>query len=312
MLAPHGDRLLDLCRGASNTVLIVAPFIKDHVLARVFAALPPTVGTVTCITRWFPEEVAAGVSDLEIFDRLSGHPGGRLLLHPHLHAKLYRADRRCLIGSANLTGRALGWSSPPNIELLVELDAEFSELAALEVQLLAAAVPVTAAMRDAVRAAADLLKAENRVPNFSDTDIDTDTLSPQVWLPACTAPDRLWNVYANHEPWQLVTSAAAAAALDLLALGPPAGLLRATFNQYIAAALKQMPLVMDIDQRAATGITDEQAVALIVGAVGTDALPYPPADMWEVLKAWLAHFFPSTYRRTAHGEVFVRGRQITS
>lgn len=311
MPASHGDRLLDLCRAATQTVLIVAPFIKDHVLARVCEALPPTVLSFTCVTRWFPEEVAAGVSDLEIFDRLAAWPGGRLLLHPHLHAKLYRVDGRCLIGSANLTGRALGWATPPNIELLVELDAEQSELAALEKHLLAAAVPVTAAMRDAVRTAAEKLKTENRVPNFPTTETDSATSSPQIWLPTCSTPDRLWNVYANHEPWQLVSSAVTAATADLQALGPPGGLLRPTFNQYIAAALKQMPLVMDIERHAATGITDEQAIALITEAVGTEALPYPAAGMWEVLKAWLAHFFPGTYRRTAQGEVFVRGRQIT-
>jgi hypothetical protein len=307
----HGDKLLDLCRGATETVLIVAPFIKDHVLARVCEVLPPTVQALTCVTRWFPEEVAAGVSDLEIFDRLAQLSGGRLLLHPHLHAKLYRADRRCLIGSANLTGRALGWSSPPNIELLVELDVAAPDLAALETQLLEAAVPATVDMREAVRTAADKLKAENQVPQFSAIEMDSSAPSPQVWLPTCTTPDRLWNVYANQQPWQLVTTGVTAAQADLKALGPPPSLLRPTFNHFIAAALKQMFLVMEIDHRAATGITDEQAIALITEAVGTDNLPYPPADMWEVLKLWLAYFFPGTYRRTAQGEVFVRGRQIT-
>ncbi len=58
---------------------------------------------------------------------------------------------------------------------------------------------------------------------------------------------------------------------------------------------------MDIYRRAATGMTDKQAIALVTDDVGADSLPYPPADMWEVLKAWLAHFFPGTYRRTAQG-----------
>ncbi len=49
---------------------------------------------------------------------------------------------------------------------------------------------------------------------------------------------------------------------------------------------------MDIYRRAATGMTDKQAIALVTDDVGADSLPYPPADMWEGLKAWLAHFFP--------------------
>ncbi len=312
MSAAYGDKLLDLCRGASETLVIVAPFIKDGALARVFDVLPSSVRTVTCITRWFPEEVAAGVSDLEIFDRLSAHQNARLLLHPHLHAKLYRADRRCLVGSANLTGRALGWSSPPNLELLVELDAALPDLVAFENELVAAAVPASGGLRDAMRAAADLLRSENRVPRYGVTEIDyPGSAVPRLWLPSCSAPDRLWNVYADQEPWRLVASAVEAAKLDLLALSPPSGLPRSVFNLYIAAALKQMPLVMDIERRTASGITDDQAMNVIAATVGADELPYPPTYMWEVLKEWLIYFFPGTYRRTAQGEVFVRGREIT-
>ncbi|MBF0304978.1 MAG: hypothetical protein HQL41_04940 [Alphaproteobacteria bacterium] len=82
-----GDRVLDLCAGATGKFLLVAPFIKDHALARIVQALPTTV-ELTCVTRWAAEEVAAGVSDLEVFDRLAARPKSRLLLLPTLHAKL--------------------------------------------------------------------------------------------------------------------------------------------------------------------------------------------------------------------------------
>lgn len=311
MQGVYGDKLLELCRSAREVVFIVAPFVKDAVLARVLDVLPSTVRRVTCVTRWIPEEIAAGVSDLEIFDRLTNHDNAELLLHPHLHAKLYRADHRCLVGSANLTGRALGWSSPPNLELLIELDANIPELGAFENNLLSVAIPANVVLRNAMRAAADLLLQENRVPRFGVTDIDyPGSAAPRTWLPKCSTPDRLWNVYANQELWRLVASAVEAAKLDLVTLSPPAGLPRITFDLYVSAILKQMPLVMDIDRRTAAGLTDDEAAAVIAEAVSADELPYHPIFMWEVLKSWLSYFFPGTYRRTSQGEVFIRGREI--
>jgi hypothetical protein len=73
-----------------------------------------------------------------------------------------------------------------------------------------------------------------------------------------------------------------------------------------------MPLVQEIDSasRLPAGITSASASALIERGTYGAALPYSPTDMWEVLQAWLMHFFPQRYRREVATEVFRQGRII--
>src|SRR4051812_7869721 len=126
-----GDRLLRLVEGADGLVILAAPFMKGHALERVLERVP-TASDLVCVTRWRLEELAAGVSDLEVWPLLIRRGRSRLLLRHELHAKYYRAGPRCLVGSANLTGAALGWSAKANLELLIELGAEDVQLAGWE------------------------------------------------------------------------------------------------------------------------------------------------------------------------------------
>ena len=57
-----GEVLETLCREGRNTAVFVAPFVKRAAFGRLLLALPADV-SLLCITRWRPEEVAAGVSD---------------------------------------------------------------------------------------------------------------------------------------------------------------------------------------------------------------------------------------------------------
>ena len=55
--------------------------------------------------------------------------GGSFRLHPSLHAKYYRIDDVVLIGSANLTSSAMGWSPHPNLEILCRAGDDFDPVA---------------------------------------------------------------------------------------------------------------------------------------------------------------------------------------
>ena len=59
-----GDMLVEHLSGARTRVLLCAPFIKAGVLKRLLTVIPASV-TLDIVTRWRPEEIAAGVSDLE-------------------------------------------------------------------------------------------------------------------------------------------------------------------------------------------------------------------------------------------------------
>lgn len=142
MSAIWGTELSDLCADANQEVLLVAPFIKVSVMERLSNKISPGV-SLKCITRWFPEEIVAGVSDLEVWNLIQNRANSSLWLRPDLHAKYYRADDRCLVGSANLTNKALGWSNCPNLELLVTLSADEPTVKTFETELLKACIPVT-------------------------------------------------------------------------------------------------------------------------------------------------------------------------
>lgn len=121
-----GDALSRLCSGAQHLV-IAAPYIKASALATVLADVDPAAALI-CITRWNPHEIAVGVSDTECRTIVTER-GGSFRLHPSLHAKYYRIDDAILIGSANLTSSAMGWSPHSNLEILCRPGDDFDALA---------------------------------------------------------------------------------------------------------------------------------------------------------------------------------------
>jgi hypothetical protein len=311
VVAPS-DAVLDIMRSASGTVIVVAPYIKSSTLRALLAALPAAISELTCITRWLPEDIASGVCDIEIFEDVKGHRGGKLLVQPHLHAKYYRAGDQCLVGSANLTGRGLGWVTPANVELLVRLPADFAGLRGWEAALLNSAIPATEQLRDQILREAERLKAAGALPRAPEVDQGSEAeTAASLWIPGCPVPERLWSVYTGGGADTMVSSAREAAHRDLAALAPPNGLTQAVFVAYVAGILRQMPLMAEIDSLAVAGITDSQAHEFLSGRLGAEPL-YPIDQSWRVLKAWLIHFFPETYRLETGQEVLVKGRKLPS
>lgn len=311
VVAPN-DAVIDLIRGASGDVLIAAPYIKSPTLKGLLTELPDYAGTLVCITRWLPADIASGACDIEIYEDIASRGDSKLLVHPHLHAKYYRAGDRCLVGSANLTGRGLGWMTPANLELLVELPLAFPGLQAWEAALLAAAIPASDELRDEIMREAERLREAGTVVRVPEVDQgDEEDISASHWIPACPAPERLWHVYNGGGTGTMVSSAREAAQHDLTALAPPHGLSEALFSAYIAGILRQMPLMAEIDQFASQGLTDSQAHTFLSERLGTDP-SYPVEQRWRVLKAWLTYFFPETYRLETGQEVLVRGKRLST
>lgn len=306
-----GDSILKIVQSAQNEVLIAAPFVKLKALERLLSEIPTTVQLVTCVTRWLPEDIACGVCDLEIFDLLQSRQNSRLFVHPYLHAKFFRADSVCVVGSANVTHRALGWITPPNLELTVELPADFDGLHEWEQRLMAAAIPATIELRDQIAAAASKLKdtipAGFRPPEA--VAASSSSSPPGLWLPSCPVPDRLWGVYQGQGPETMVTSAWEAARADLLALLLPGGLSKPLFLAFMAGILRQMPLVQELDNLAANGLTDVQAHTFLTERLDIGD-PHQVEQAWQVMKAWLTYFFPESYRVEVRQEVLVKGRQL--
>lgn len=117
-----GDMLSSVCSGAEH-LIIASPYIKADALTKVLADVSPAASLI-CITRWNLHDFAAGVSDTECRTIVTER-GGSFRLHPSLHAKYYRIDDVILVGSANLTSSAMGWSPHSNLEILCRPGDDF-------------------------------------------------------------------------------------------------------------------------------------------------------------------------------------------
>ena len=305
-----GDSVLDVVRSARSTVLIAAPYIKTKALERLMSNISPALDSFTCVTRWLPADIAAGVCDLEILDLVEKYPGGKLLVHPHLHAKYYRADQRCLIGSANITNRGLGWATPPNIELLVELSANFADLKKWEEVLVNTAVVATRELREQINCEAERLITEKTSSKIQKTgeNISDEILSSQ-WVPKCPVPEQLWNVYIGQGKDKMVTSAWKAAQMDLNALQVPEGLGEDMFKAYISSILKGMPMIQEIQSLASKTLTDAQAQDFLKTKFH-ESTQSETERMWNVLKAWFICFLSDDYRIEPVEMALVKGRNI--
>ena len=114
--------LSSVCSGAEH-LIIASPYIKADALTKVLADVSPAASLI-CITRWNLHDFAAGVSDTECRTIVTER-GGSFRLHPSLHAKYYRIEDVILVGSANLTSSAMGWSPHSNLEILCRPGDDF-------------------------------------------------------------------------------------------------------------------------------------------------------------------------------------------
>ena len=313
-----GSDLLALSATAEQELVLIAPFIKAASLSRLLSAVSSQV-TVTCVTRWRPDEVAAGVSDLEVLDEIEPRLGASLLLSPRLHGKYFRADDRCLVGSANLTGRALGWINPPNIELLLPAPAGHPRLLQFEESVLASAHEATPELRALVHAAAEQIQLQSPAHGSFIQSSEASLGEPwetvgaagpesgtsQLWLPRLRQPEDAFAAYQGTS--ELLTSAAREAALhDLAVLDPPPKLSRPAFDAWTGVALLQMPLVARIDRFVEQPRRFGAVRDLI--ATTTDVSGEEAATLWQSTMRWLLYYLPERYVRRvpSHSEIFAR------
>ena len=222
-----------LQESASKTrgrIFLGAPFVKRRALELILESVPFQV-QVTLVTRWRPDEVLAGVTDIEVFDLLldRGWENSKMYLSDSLHAKYYRFDDVVFFGSANLTLTGLGVTGNA-IELLEERSA--GPIPAFEESLLQSALPVTKALRDEYKR---LIAKVERHP-VSDAE-------EGLWLPRFRNPHELWSAYADGE---YLASSRQAALRDLRRLGIPAELSREQFELALQISLRQQRVVADL------------------------------------------------------------------
>jgi hypothetical protein len=244
--------------------------------------------------------------------RIRDRPNSQLRLRMSLHGKLYRADQRCLVGSANLTGAALGWGFRANLELLAPMPAATEEIRDFERQLLLGSVIVDQPIYSTTLEAVDALRKSGiTYPMQAAQDEAAQMCSAfETWLPTCHAPDRLYDAYRGRND-RMLTSAYQDALDDLRAINPPVGLDRDGFTAYVISKLEQHPVIRQLDDYVAIPRSSEEVSRYLSAQT---ALPpdISSTEAAEILKLWLLNFFPNRYRaRPPEGvDVFVRGARI--
>lgn len=272
---------------------IVAPFVKTKALERL---APYIDGHLTLYTRWLPHEVAAGVSDLEVFDVVE-NLGGEVRLHPRLHAKVYLRGNRALAGSPNLTLTGLGFRDPAGIELLVPVILPSQPVTNLLEHLKRSTPVATEDDRRVVAEQAAKVDAARIHPRRVADEMYGDEIdaSPLIQF---RLPDIAWFYYKNpaeHNP-ELVRQLFQA----LAGLGVPPWITdRRDFEAAVGASMRQG--VHGRVLRECDGLPAHAAITRYLEIMG-DAGVYVSAERadesWRTFCYWAEQFVPEINLKT--------------
>ncbi|MCY4340100.1 MAG: phospholipase D family protein [Gammaproteobacteria bacterium] len=285
-MATDGERLKALLAEAKERIILCAPFVKESVLRTILAAIPSAL-PLTVVTRWRPDEVAVGISDLKVFDVVSEMGNAELFLLDNLHAKLYVADGNCLVGSANLTASALGWSKNSNVELLMPAKTDDFYVALLLKRLKNARM-ATAEYRQEIQAKADSLESINLIEGEAMTSEKDYRHLP--WLPRCAAPDRLYEIYMDASTDVVVKGTRDDGLADIRDIDLPEGLSQDAFQEAVKSSLLHMSVFSEITREVSKGLTDAQGQSVIARARPECDKEYVEVQ-WRIVRDWVAVYF---------------------
>lgn len=283
---PHptqGNLIRDLLKSAEHKVSIIAPFIKTDALNSLLEVVHPRI-ELRCVTRWLPREVAMGVSDLEVMNLLDKR-GFTLSLVDKLHAKLYIADDRCLVGSSNVTLSGLSESGDQsNIEILVESTVDDPSVSrTLEV--------ISQAEYQATEQIAARIRLLSRVLSEAES-METE----EVWFPASRRPDSAYQMYTNPPAdIELTTDTNLILLKDIAASNIRPGLNEDDFREEVRTLLENIPLskailgsTLDVTLSASENEVDEYLGDL----KATQRRDLSKQDLWLAFVEWMVYYFP--------------------
>ena len=298
-----GDLLLRYTSNTKNTLFLVAPFIKFDVISTIFEVLSSEVN-LTVITRWIPQEISIGVSDIDIWKIINDRPDSKLALCQHLHAKYYRFDDLCLVGSANLTKQALGWKKQSNLELLLPYAFTNSSLMEFEVDLISQSFTVNTETYLEYKILIEKISQEISPIMLNETNMYQAEI---LWLPSLRNPQDLYFAYLSQ--WnRLTTLSQETAQKELNSFSIPKGLSYETFKMYIRLFIQQTKIFKTVDSYLEEPRRFGEIQELISDFLLNENLYLESVYTWQTLMRWLLYFFPNrySYKVFNYSEVFYR------
>lgn len=279
MSCKPGDVLIGLCSTA-KVLVIAAPYIKIDALTAILRDVKTTISLI-CITRWKPYDFTVGASDAECRTAIIER-GGSFRLHPSLHAKYYRMDDVVLIGSANLTFPAMGWSAHSNLEILCPPGHDFDSRA-FENHLLKDA-------REIDDCEFERWASITRIPNANQSSKDVHQPSLDTWRPATRDPKHLELAYEDRMDDIAAPDEQATAQRDIAVLAFPPDLSLEQLRTWASTCLLASPFTNSVIQLHGMDSSDRaRALAEVYGLGLTEAR----RDM-ETVENWLAYLAPET------------------
>ncbi|BAQ67034.1 phospholipase D family protein [Geminocystis sp. NIES-3709] len=305
-----GNQLKNLCEKAENEIILVAPFIKNSIFKELLKLTNPEI-KITCVTRWRIEEILMGVSDIEIWEIIKSFPYASLWLRNNLHAKYYRVDKQCLIGSANLTANALNWSKKPNFELMISVNSDDDELKNFEHQLFNNCIKVDQVLfnlyQSAIVEQKELLSLKLDSNNMFGLNKNTDQNIIKNWLPTLRNPEDLYFAYTNEYD-RLTNIACQNAIIDLSVFELPKSLSKTLFNLYIGIQLLEKPIIQEIDDFITIPRRFGEVCDYLNKIKGEEIDYINIKIQWQTLMRWFLYFLPSRYGLSVpnYSEIFYK------
>ena len=261
------------------------------------------------VTSWRKDHLLTGVSHLELYEVCQRH-GWTLFINDRLHMKVYARDLDvALIGSANLTAKALGDGPTSNHEVLVEHTLSSEERMHL-LRIQAESVLVT---DDVYAQYVAWLSAQQRVPRppAESLPIEDDTTPFHTsMLPHSDTPRRLWEV-ANGQAGPYEDYEVPAMEHDLAMLDLDPTLPFEAFERGLEASFFQRPFIQAFEAQIDADGIPFGMVKQWVQATCSD-VPTPHRReltfLVQALIHWLPVLRPATFEvhRPYHREVLRR------
>lgn len=293
----QGDRIRALFKDAVGGVSVIAPFIKIDAM-RSLLNIIPLEAPLRCVTRWLPREIAAGVSDPEIFDILEERGNFTLSLVDRLHAKLYVAGERCLAGSANVTLAGLGEGSDlRNIEVLVETNVSNPGIATTLEEISQVERSATRLMAQTARRLAERLS-----PSATST-----VASETPWFPGSRRPEHAYRLYMDP-PDGFVGASDRVLLADLADSNLPPGLERDEFRASIRSLISSIPIAQALlDATEDITLTRAEVSSYLETITGKE---FSTNDRWLAFVNWTVYFFPDQVMKQEVTELALRKAQV--
>ena len=288
-----------------DIILILVPFAKLAALQQLHWVHTKKV-KLKVICRWRPEDLASGVSDVEVFTYLK-ESGCQLFINRDIHLKLYVfASNAAFNTSGNLTLRGLGYSENANIEV--------GNMVSLTLQDWTKIYEIINASRQMDDALYKRYKAfiEQR-PDLGAPKAFPDLIPPAKThtissLPATESPARLADFYFDPNPGRFTPEEVRRAAHDLTTFRILPGLAKLEFDKQLGESFCRTPFVADFVEL----LKDKRSLRF--GAVNDwihqkcEDVPLP--YRWEIKENtrifydWLVHYISDiSWDRPKHSQV---------